>query len=53
VYYEWQDIIAEEVPLIYAVTPLVYAAARNEIKNIEYTAYGGSLHNIHVLWIDN
>ena len=51
-YYEWQDLVAENVPLIYAVTPLSYAAARDNVRNVNYTAYGGSLHNIHVLWID-
>jgi len=51
-YYEWQDLAAENLPLIYAVTPLSYAAARDNIRNFAFTAFGGSLHNIHVLWVE-
>ncbi|MFS8627937.1 MAG: ABC transporter substrate-binding protein [Limnochordales bacterium] len=52
VYYEWQDLVAEYLPLIYGPTPVAFAAARNNIRNIEYTAYGGLLHNVYVLWIE-
>lgn len=52
VYYEWQDLVAEYLPLIYGPTPLTFGAARNNVRNVEYTAYGGFLHNIHVLWVE-
>lgn len=51
-YYEWQDLVAENVPLIYGPAALSFAAVRNNIHNVDYTAYGGTLHNIHVLWVE-
>lgn len=49
-YDEWQAIIAEEVPLIYTVAPSSIAAVRNTLQNVEYTAFGGVMHNIEALW---
>jgi peptide/nickel transport system substrate-binding protein len=35
---EVQEILAEQVPLIYTVTPFYYAAIRSDIGNIRPTA---------------
>jgi len=52
-YDEFQEIIAEEIPLIYTVTPNSIYAVRNSLKNTEITAYGGVLWNIHELYLEN
>lgn len=51
-YAEWQEIIAEHVPLIYAVAPSLHAAVSNRVHNAAYTIGGGLMHNVHVLWLD-
>ncbi len=51
-YNEFQEIIAEKVPVIYTVTPNSLYAIRNTLKNTEATAYGGVTWNIHELYID-
>ena len=45
-YNEYQEIIAEELPLIYTVAPASLVAVRNTLGNVAPTAYGGSLHNL-------
>ncbi len=52
-YDEFQQIIAEKIPLIYTVTPNSIYAVRNSLKNTEITAYGGVLWNIHELYLEN
>ncbi|MFW6029805.1 MAG: ABC transporter substrate-binding protein, partial [Halanaerobiales bacterium] len=52
-YNEFQEIIAEKVPVIYTVTPNSLYAIRNSLKNTEATAYGGVTWNIHELYIEN
>lgn len=53
-YHEFQDIAAEQLPLIYTVASLTYGAARNNVQNAVYSAYArGFMHNIHVMWIDD
>jgi len=49
-YNEFQEIIAERVPVIYTVTPNSLYAIRNDLKNTEPTAYGGITWNIHELY---
>ncbi|MCF8008489.1 MAG: ABC transporter substrate-binding protein [Halanaerobiales bacterium] len=51
-YNEFQEIIAEKIPIIYTVTPNSLFAVRNTLKNVEPTAYGGVTWNIHELYID-
>jgi len=46
-YNEFQEIIADRVPVIYTVTPNSLYAIRNNLKNTEATAYGGVTWNIH------
>lgn len=52
-YNEFQEIIAERVPVIYTVTPNSLYAIRNDLKNTEPTAYGGITWNIHELYFSN
>ncbi|MGM0436782.1 MAG: ABC transporter substrate-binding protein [Bacillota bacterium] len=52
-YNEFQEIIAERVPVIYTVTPNSLYAIRNDLKNTEPTAYGGVTWNIHELYFSN
>jgi peptide/nickel transport system substrate-binding protein len=52
-YGEFQEIIAEKLPLIYTVTPNSIYAVRESLKNTEITAYGGVLWNIHELYLEN
>lgn len=52
-YNEFQEIIAEKLPVIYTVTPNSIYAVRNNLKNTEVTAYGGVLWNIHELYLEN
>jgi peptide/nickel transport system substrate-binding protein len=49
-YYEAQEIIAEQVPMIYTVNQTVFYAVRNKWVNIKPTAYGGVLHNLEVMF---
>lgn len=52
-YDEFQEIIAEKLPLIYTVTPNSIYAVRESLKNTEITAYGGVLWNIHELYLED
>lgn len=52
IYYEWQEIVAEQVPLIYTVTQHSLMAIRNTVKNADPTIVGGWTHNIESLFID-
>ena len=49
IYDRAQDIIAEQLPLIYLVNQLSFAAVRNNIQTIQYSAYGGAFWNIERL----
>lgn len=52
VYYdEAQELIAENLPLIYMVTQDALMAIRNKLQNVEYTSYGGVTWNIEELFI--
>ena len=52
-YNEFQEIIAEKVPVVYTVTPNSLYAIRNKLKNTEPTAYGEVTWNIHEIYISN
>lgn len=49
-YYEAQDIVADQVPMIFTVAQIQYTAVRNKWENIKPTAFGGTLHNIEVIF---
>ncbi|MBN1445301.1 MAG: ABC transporter substrate-binding protein [Candidatus Omnitrophica bacterium] len=50
-YDEWQEITAEELPLIYTASPSAMSAVRNRFGNLKPTVYGGALHNIEEIYI--
>jgi peptide/nickel transport system substrate-binding protein len=50
-YNEWQQIVADELPLIYTVLPASLFAVRNRFENLYPTAYGGAFHNLEEIWI--
>ncbi|MFO7814729.1 MAG: ABC transporter substrate-binding protein [Halanaerobiales bacterium] len=50
-YNEFQEIVAERVPIVYTVTPNSLYAIRNNLKNTEPTAYGGVTWNIYEHYI--
>jgi len=52
IYDKWQEITAENLPLIYTVNAKVIYAINNKIKNIRPSAYGGALHNVEGIWIE-
>jgi peptide/nickel transport system substrate-binding protein len=49
IYAQFQNIVQEEVPVIYLVNPLSLAAVRNRIKGIKYSALGGAFWNLYEL----
>lgn len=49
-YHRWQEIVAEQLPLIYTVNDPALYAVRNKFGNLNPTAYGGTLHNIEEIY---
>ena len=49
-YARWQEIAAEQVPLIMLPTSLAQTAVRNTVANIRARPYGGTLWNIEELF---
>jgi len=52
-YSEFQEIVAEQLPVIYTVTPNSIYAVRDNLKNTEVTAFGGVIWNIHELYLED
>ncbi len=52
-YWRWQEIVAEELPVIYTVNGAALYAVRNRFGNLQQTAYGGVFHNIEQVYIKN
>ena len=52
-YYEWQDIVAEELPLIYLVTPKNYMAVRNKFIGLKPSNFAGVFHNFDELYLED
>ncbi|MBP9855675.1 MAG: ABC transporter substrate-binding protein, partial [Candidatus Omnitrophica bacterium] len=50
-YDEFQDIIAEELPLIYTVLSAKLSAVRNKFGNLRPTNLGGVFHNLEEIYI--
>jgi peptide/nickel transport system substrate-binding protein len=50
-YWKWQEIVAEELPVIYTVNGAALYAVRNKFGNLQPTSYGGVSHNIERLYI--
>ena len=50
-YDRWQEIVAEQLPLIYTVLPESIMAVRNKFGNLYPTAYGGAFHNLEEIYL--
>lgn len=50
-YDRWQQIVAEEVPVIYTVLSENLMAIRNKFGNLNPTPYGGPFHNIEEIYV--
>jgi peptide/nickel transport system substrate-binding protein len=51
IYGEAQQLVQENLPFIYMITPLSFSAVRDRIQNVKYSPLGGALWNIHELKI--
>ncbi len=51
IYVEIQRLVSDNVPFIYLVNPKSFAAVRNKIEGIEYSALGGAFWNLEELKI--
>lgn len=49
-YDKYQEIVYEELPFIYLVSPLRISAIQNSLGNIRPTIYGGVLHNLESIY---
>jgi peptide/nickel transport system substrate-binding protein len=49
IYGEAQQLIQENLPFIYMITPLSFSAVRDRVHNVQYSPLGGALWNIHEL----
>ncbi|MBA7681005.1 hypothetical protein ES703_89331 [subsurface metagenome] len=52
IYDRWQMMVSEELPFLYAALSTYLSAARNTLKNTRPTAYGGTLWNVEVLYLE-
>ncbi len=50
-YNEYQNLVAEELPMIYLYSPLRLIAVRNKVGNVRPTMLGGVVHNPSELYI--
>lgn len=52
IYDQWQVIASEELPFLYTALSTYLSAARNTFKNTRPTAYGGTLWNVEMLYLE-
>jgi len=52
-YDKYQEIIAQENPMIYLYSPLNIYAIRNKVKNVYPTKLGGLFHSLSEIYIEN
>ncbi|HAW50446.1 TPA: ABC transporter substrate-binding protein [bacterium] len=52
-YDKWQLLVSKNLPLIYTVNPSALYAVKNRLKNIHPTAYGGVLHNLEEIKLED
>jgi peptide/nickel transport system substrate-binding protein len=51
IYAKAQQLVQENLPFIYLITPLSFEAVRDRVQNVKYSALGGSLWNLYELKI--
>ena len=49
-YDKYQEIVYEQLPFIYLVSPLRISAIQNNLGNVRPTIYGGVLHNLESIY---
>lgn len=49
-YDEWQQIVSDQLPLIYTVLAETIVAIRDRFGNVNPTPYGGALHNLEEIY---
>lgn len=52
IYVEFQQIVAEQLPVFFLINPISLQAVRNRVQNVEYSAVGGLYWNIDELQLD-
>ena len=52
IYDQWQMMVSEELPFLYTALSTYLSAARNTLKNTRPTAYGGTLWNVEMLYLE-
>jgi peptide/nickel transport system substrate-binding protein len=50
-FYEWQEIVSENLPLIYTVIPYSLYAVRDKFGNLYPTVYGGAFSEIEHIYL--
>ena len=50
-YDEYQQIVSDNLPLIYTVLSARQAAVRNKFGNLRPTSEGGAIHNIEEIYV--
>ncbi len=53
IYDKYQEIVADENPLIYLYAPLNISAIRKKVKNVYPTKIGGLIHSMAEIYIEN
>ncbi|WP_019504167.1 ABC transporter substrate-binding protein [Pleurocapsa sp. PCC 7319] len=51
IYHQFQQIVAEELPVFFLVNPLSFQAVRDRVKKIEFSPLGGAFWNLDELKI--
>lgn len=51
IYHQFQQIVAEELPVFFLVNPLSFQAVSDRVKNIKFSALGGAFWNLDELEI--
>jgi peptide/nickel transport system substrate-binding protein len=53
VYDRYQQIVVENLPMIYLYSPRVITAVKSRVKNVDPTPLGGVEHNLAELWLED
>ncbi|NEO97373.1 MAG: ABC transporter substrate-binding protein [Symploca sp. SIO2E9] len=53
IYAQFQQIVAEQLPLFFLVNPLSLQAVRDHVENVKFSALGGGLWNLYELKVSH
>jgi len=51
IYDRWQEIVSEELPLVYLPNSIIIYAVRDKFENLKPSVYGGIFHNIKEIYL--